>query len=459
MFNSCAAVTKSHASSRSHQREKLRQLLKDRCAKMFSQVQTDMRGEASCQEILALLPEVETLFDEFQIAFARHDFEEMIYIMDQDDSGGIDKGEFCRGIMQLAEGLQPISIIEIHCDLAYVKGQVQTCLQKLVKNEESITESRMVLADIHGSLDMMARYSGDYATTKDLAETRQSMLDALEELRGHVRWTSHTRPLLEALAAWARSSEADIAEIKRSTTSLQGDIRVLAERVEHLARERAPAQTAVAATAPAVAATAPAVAAAAPPLAAAPSTAPGHAQELQGTLAAVADQMLALSREVASLNARLPQAGAAVAPAGFARAAEDGTECLEAPTAIARDACMNALSQSVAELQESQRRVEEALSSTFARREGFEQSVNERFDRCEALVAGLRSSIASEATLPQRPATSPRGVLAGAAAAALASANATGLGGGTAPDGGTVAAKDLCAPGVAAEGSANARGG
>merc|ERR1712146_343373 len=99
MFSPCTSPVKANASSRHHERERLRKTLKGQCTQIFANVKVDSRGEATCDDILALLPAVERLFEAEGISFARHDFEIMVDIMDLDDSGGIDKTEFCRGIV------------------------------------------------------------------------------------------------------------------------------------------------------------------------------------------------------------------------------------------------------------------------------------------------------------------------------------------------------------------------
>lgn len=215
MFARCADITsagdpklRNTSSTRSIARERLRKDLEEQCLAMFSNVEVDASGDACCKRIMQLLPQIEAVFEQLRLPFARHDFEAMVGIMDQDGSGGVDKGEFCRGVVQLAEGLQPISIIEIHCGVSFVKGQVSLNLQKAIASQAGIDEANRALTDLAQSVDLMNR---------DSAEAQDSMIVALRELErsvSEVRLAQHRaqaevslfrKDFREALAvgAWA----------------------------------------------------------------------------------------------------------------------------------------------------------------------------------------------------------------------------------------------------------------
>lgn len=182
MFARCADVGEPKlrdvsSSTRSIAREKLRKELEEKCLAMFRNVEVDASGDACCKRIMQLLPQIEAVFEQLRLPFARHDFEAMVSIMDQDGSGGVDKGEFCRGVVQLAEGLQPISIIEIHCGVSFVKGQVSLSLQKTITNQAGIDEANRALTDLAQSIDLM---------NHDCAEAQDSMMLTLRELERSV---------------------------------------------------------------------------------------------------------------------------------------------------------------------------------------------------------------------------------------------------------------------------------
>merc|ERR1712194_298209 len=120
-------------------------------------LEKDINGDASRDDIMKLLPTIEQLFHKEGIDFIPQDFESMVEIMDQDGSGGVDLSEFVRGIVLMAEGVQPISIIELHCDLSFVKLQVQSCLNKILQNGEDIGSANTTLADLSQTMDVVER--------------------------------------------------------------------------------------------------------------------------------------------------------------------------------------------------------------------------------------------------------------------------------------------------------------
>eukprot|EP00913_Durusdinium_trenchii_P027589 g25877.t1 len=74
-------------------------------------------GMATIEDIMQILPDLDNLFVEEGVTFAREDLVNTVNCMDtdagrQDDgSGSIDRKEFCHSVLHLAEGLRPISIM------------------------------------------------------------------------------------------------------------------------------------------------------------------------------------------------------------------------------------------------------------------------------------------------------------------------------------------------------------
>lgn len=107
--------------------EAKRQRLVARCEELFESITDEDNDEASTEKVLQLLPRISSLFVEEEVSFAMHDLQETAGLMDVDGSGKISKTEFCRGILQIAEGLSPLSIMELHYVTSHAKLKIDKC--------------------------------------------------------------------------------------------------------------------------------------------------------------------------------------------------------------------------------------------------------------------------------------------------------------------------------------------
>jgi len=120
------------------EREKKRKELNEILEDIWSGLPTGSSGVAQRSDVEGVIPEVENVFEDRSIPYAGHDFEGIVEIMDKNGSGTISKTEFCQCILVIAEGVRPISIIEIHSEtleclaqVIQIKDDVGKCLRHL----------------------------------------------------------------------------------------------------------------------------------------------------------------------------------------------------------------------------------------------------------------------------------------------------------------------------------------
>lgn len=109
---------------RAEAEEKRQRIIKN-CEKIFETIAS--QGQATIDDIMQILPDLDNLFVEEGVTFAREDLVNTVNCMDTDGSGSIDRKEFCHSVLHLAEGLRPISIMELHYLTSQTKVKVDRC--------------------------------------------------------------------------------------------------------------------------------------------------------------------------------------------------------------------------------------------------------------------------------------------------------------------------------------------
>lgn len=117
------------------------------CTEMFDKVIINS-NECPVEELFQLIPEICSFFEVNNVPYTRHDLHTMIELMDTDGSGAINRAEFCRGILQVAEEVRPMLIMELHYDsLAYFRGRMDTCMEQMQHEHEEIRLFRDAVND------------------------------------------------------------------------------------------------------------------------------------------------------------------------------------------------------------------------------------------------------------------------------------------------------------------------
>lgn len=123
-------------------RENVRKKMVKQCTDFFDEMR-NANDECTVHDLQKLIPKLSAMFEEFNVPCTKHDLQTMIQLMDTDGSGDISRGEFCRGILQIAEEVRPMLVMELHYEtLAYVGGRVDACMAALVQEHEEIKQLR-----------------------------------------------------------------------------------------------------------------------------------------------------------------------------------------------------------------------------------------------------------------------------------------------------------------------------
>jgi len=110
-----------------HEGEVKRKFLIEKLEMTFDMLPHNELGEATYEDVMKIVPQISKLFMDAAVPFMRSELENVVQVMDTDGSGNIDKNEFCRGVLQLAEGLRPMSIMELHYAVSLAKMKIDKC--------------------------------------------------------------------------------------------------------------------------------------------------------------------------------------------------------------------------------------------------------------------------------------------------------------------------------------------
>jgi len=141
------------------ERESSRAYISQRCSTFFGEIKTNEFGEAPRTELVLLLPRVAEMLESMNVQFTRDELVHLLEVMDTDGSGAINKTEFCRALLHLAERgeeLQPMLMMELQQDaITFVKRKVErleTSVGRLEKSHADMYEIlKMVAAHIAAS--------------------------------------------------------------------------------------------------------------------------------------------------------------------------------------------------------------------------------------------------------------------------------------------------------------------
>merc|ERR1712107_196779 len=109
------------------EREQKRKTLVSHCTNLYDKINLTNEDGATKEELAGLLPEVAEIFDVLAIPYTKHEIENIMDVLDTDVSGFIDKEEWCNGILSIAEGVRPLSIMELFHATSLVRSQVEEC--------------------------------------------------------------------------------------------------------------------------------------------------------------------------------------------------------------------------------------------------------------------------------------------------------------------------------------------
>mmetsp|Transcript_13731 Transcript_13731/g.37111 ORF Transcript_13731/g.37111 Transcript_13731/m.37111 type:complete len:761 (+) Transcript_13731:164-2446(+) len=196
------------------EREVTRKILLETCQIMFDESVMEGVDGVSREQLVLLLPRIREMFDALNVPYTTHDLEDMVEVMDTDGSGSINKSEFCRGLLHIAENsddLRPMLMMELHYDsMSYLKKSISefesnvfTSFRQHHDMSASFLNNRLAAFEAHMS-----------STTSQQAESRFAMQSSMAELvQQHNRPSPEMRELMrdslkEALMEFGRPAGA-----------------------------------------------------------------------------------------------------------------------------------------------------------------------------------------------------------------------------------------------------------
>lgn len=155
------------------EREAKRKLMQQRCREVFDSIDINGNRVLPRNEIMKCKGQIMQLFEESGAVFRSHDLDQMFYIMDFNDTGIIERGEFVQGVVELCDQIRPMSIMELHCQVSKCASKIEACdlkmegLAKAIETIEAKEEQRLKQADL------LVQHISETADKIDLVQMRQ----------------------------------------------------------------------------------------------------------------------------------------------------------------------------------------------------------------------------------------------------------------------------------------------
>merc|ERR1719272_1198928 len=138
-------------------RETSRLLIVERCSELFDTMDENNDGNVSRSELKSKLHKIVEFFDHESMDCFEEDLDTLMTILDFDKSGSVNKDEFCHGILQMAEGVRPLMIMETSMSVLYLKGKMEELFEALTKTNEDAAVERRHISNSLAELDFVVR--------------------------------------------------------------------------------------------------------------------------------------------------------------------------------------------------------------------------------------------------------------------------------------------------------------
>lgn len=133
------------------EREYKRNVLKNMARDLFDQLDVNKNRVVPRSEFQKHKRFIARLFEQAGANFQTNDLDQMMYVMDTDDTGIIERSEFLRGVLELCDQIRPMSIMELNYQVSKCTNKVEQCACKaldLAKNAEPL-EAKVGLLEQH----------------------------------------------------------------------------------------------------------------------------------------------------------------------------------------------------------------------------------------------------------------------------------------------------------------------
>jgi len=166
------------------ERDATRRMLIRTCGELFDELRTNSKGEAIRDSIPKVLPRIARLFKDLGVEFSQEDLVNMMDCLDLDDSGAVSREEWRRCIVQMAEGVRPLQIMELYHKVGVIEAKTDrfdSWLKMLLVQHQELAEERDPISQALKVLGTQVDALGDGLESLD---TRVSdlggMLDGLQ---------------------------------------------------------------------------------------------------------------------------------------------------------------------------------------------------------------------------------------------------------------------------------------
>mmetsp|Transcript_143311 Transcript_143311/g.260771 ORF Transcript_143311/g.260771 Transcript_143311/m.260771 type:complete len:918 (+) Transcript_143311:121-2874(+) len=197
------------------ERECKRKEMEKRCGDLFDKALTRYQTSIGkgpeddsipSHDIAPLIPMIAELFGEVGVNFISNDLEQLIDLMDSDGNGCVSKEEFCHGIISIAEGVRPVSIMEIHHIVSIAKMKLEKLLPVLsqmnMQSQEINDSKKFILErlqmvqdsmkDLHQTNNNLQEQSRElFAEKMSILESMGELRDVVSQVKGEVENSVH----------------------------------------------------------------------------------------------------------------------------------------------------------------------------------------------------------------------------------------------------------------------------
>merc|ERR1719436_1930361 len=131
------------------EKETTRKTLLQNCQALFDEVVNADCDEIGRDDLMVMLPRIHGIFESLNMPYTFHDLQDMLDVMDTDGSGAVNKAEFCRGLLHVAENsedLRPMLMMELHCDsMQFLKTKLTAFELQMFEAVQEQRDDRMII--------------------------------------------------------------------------------------------------------------------------------------------------------------------------------------------------------------------------------------------------------------------------------------------------------------------------
>lgn len=129
-------------------REYKRTVLKNMARELFDQLDENKNRVVERSWLLKHKPYIIELFGHAHANFQIIDLEMMMYVVDAHDTGIIEREDFVRGVLELCDGIRPMSIMELNYQVCRCANKMEACARKAQDLSKSMEPAEAKVDDM-----------------------------------------------------------------------------------------------------------------------------------------------------------------------------------------------------------------------------------------------------------------------------------------------------------------------